>query len=119
MRLGGASCDRTRFPHSRDSSSRRPRWNGSLLYPAKVPDLIGIKDRKYIDHTATHHNRGIGDLMRFAALVSFSETTQSGAHDMLAGGAQHPKMRRSDEVLYAPALYVQSLEPPANPESKE
>jgi hypothetical protein len=22
-----------------------PRWNGSLYYPAKVPDLIGIKDR--------------------------------------------------------------------------
>src|SRR5437868_14008695 len=31
-----------------------PRWNGSLYYAAKIPDLIGIKDRKYIDHTATH-----------------------------------------------------------------
>jgi hypothetical protein len=40
------------------------RWNGSLFYPAKIPDLIGIKDRKYIDHTATHLHRGIGDLMR-------------------------------------------------------
>jgi len=32
-----------------------PRWNGSLLYPAKVPDLIGIKDRKYIDSTLGGH----------------------------------------------------------------
>jgi hypothetical protein len=28
-----------------------PRWNGSPIYPTKIPDLIGIKDRKYIDHT--------------------------------------------------------------------
>jgi len=35
-----------------------PRWNGSLYYPTKIPDLIGIKDRKYIDHTATHLHRG-------------------------------------------------------------
>ncbi len=35
-----------------------PRWGGSLSDPAKMPDLIGIKDRKYIDHTATHLHRG-------------------------------------------------------------
>jgi hypothetical protein len=44
------------------------RWNGSVFYPAKVPDLIGIADRRYIDHTATHRNRGIGDLMRSPCL---------------------------------------------------
>lgn len=49
------------------------RWNGSILYPAKIPDLTGFKDRKYIDHTATHQHRNIGDLMRYAALVSFAE----------------------------------------------
>ena len=37
-----------------------PRWNGSLYYPVKVPDLIGIKDRRYIDHTGTHLNRRTG-----------------------------------------------------------
>jgi hypothetical protein len=47
-----------------------PRWNGSVFYPTKVPDLIGLKDRKYLDATATHLHRGIGDLMRYAALVS-------------------------------------------------
>src|SRR5262249_38945090 len=48
-----------------------PRWNGSVFFPAKVPDLIGVAGRKYLDHTGTHANRGIGDLMRYAALVSY------------------------------------------------
>jgi len=34
-----------------------PRWNGSVFFPAKVPDLIGVADRKYLDHTGTHGNR--------------------------------------------------------------
>jgi Di-haem oxidoreductase, putative peroxidase len=92
-----------------------PRWNGSLYYPAKIPDLIGIKDRKYIDHTATHLNRGVGDLMRYAALVSTAEATVFGPHDMLPADAERPKARRSDEALYALSLYLQSLKPPPNP----
>jgi hypothetical protein len=39
------------------------RWNGTLFYPTKVPDLIGIRERKYIESTATHLHRGIGDLL--------------------------------------------------------
>lgn len=92
-----------------------PRWNGSLYYPTKVPDLIGIKERKYIDHTATHLNRGIGDLMRYAALVSTAESTRFGPHTMLPESAELPKVRRSDEALYALSLYLQSLKPPPNP----
>lgn len=92
-----------------------PRWNGSLYSPAKVPDLIGIKDRRYIDHTATHLNRGIGDLMRYAALVNVAEPTRFGPHEMLTAGSELPKMRRSDEALYALSLYIESLQPPPNP----
>ena len=92
-----------------------PRWNGSVYFPAKVPDLIGIKERKYIDHTATHLNRGVGDIMRYAALVSWAESTEFGGHQMLGGGAEMPKARHSDEALYALASYIQSLQPPANP----
>lgn len=92
-----------------------PRWNGSLYYPAKVPDLIGIKDRKYIDATATHLNRGIGDLMRYAALVSYADATQFGPHNVLAPDSKGPGVRRPDETLYALALYIQSLQPPPNP----
>src|ERR1051325_452947 len=87
------------------------RWNGSPFFPAKTPDLIGIKDRKYIDHTATHLNRGIGDIMRYAATVSWAETTEFGGHQVLRDGAEMPKARRSDEALYALALYIQSLQP--------
>ena len=54
------------------------RWNGSPFYPTKVPDLIGIEDRKYIDATATHLHRNIGDLMRYAALVMTAEPADFG-----------------------------------------
>jgi hypothetical protein len=51
------------------------RENGSPYYITKVPDLIGILNRKYIDHTATHQHRGSADLMRYAALVEYSDRT--------------------------------------------
>jgi mono/diheme cytochrome c family protein len=92
-----------------------PRWNGSLYYPAKIPDLIGIKDRKYIDHTATHLHRGIGDLMRYAALVSFADLVDFGPYHMLSPETRRVQARLSDEALYALALYIYSLKPPPNP----
>jgi hypothetical protein len=98
-----------------DASGGRPRWNGSPYYPAKVPDLIGIKDRKYIDHTATHLHRNIGDLMRYAALVSFAETTDFGPYHVLLPDTKRVQARLSDEALYALALYIYSLQPPPNP----
>ncbi len=92
-----------------------PRWNGSPYYPAKIPDLIGIGERKYIDATGTHLNRGVGDLMRYSALVSFAETTTFGTHNVLAADSERPRKRRSDEALFALALYLQSLKAPGNP----
>ena len=91
------------------------RWNGSLLYPAKLPDLIGIQDRKYFDHTATHLHRGPGDLMRYAAQVSFAETTDFGPHHVLSAGTTRVQGRLPDEALYALAMYIYSLKPPPNP----
>jgi hypothetical protein len=83
----------------------------------RPPDLIGIKHRKYIDHTATHLHRGIGDLMRYAALVSFAETTAFGPHQMLGKATRRVQTRLSDEALYALALYIYSLQAPPNPNS--
>ena len=91
------------------------RWNGSILYPAKIPDLIGIKDRKYIDHTATHRHRNIGDLMRYAALVSFADDVDFAGQRMILPGTERFRTRLSDAALYALALYLYSLEPPPNP----
>lgn len=97
------------------SSGGIARWNGSLYYPAKVPDLIGIKDRKYIDHTATHLHRGIGDLMRYAALVTSAEAADFGPYHALSSDTKRVQARLPDEALYALALYIYSLQPPVNP----
>lgn len=91
------------------------RWNGSLYYPAKIPDLNGIKNRKYLDATATHLHRGIGDLMRYAALVSSAEAVDFGPYHFLPDGAQRIPGRLPDEALYALARYLYALEPPPNP----
>ena len=92
-----------------------PRWNGSPYYSAKMPDLIGVKDRKYIDHTATHLHRGIGDLMRYAALVSFAEPTDFGQYHVISPATKRVEARLPDEALYALGLYIYSLKPPPNP----
>ena len=91
------------------------RWNGSPFFPAKIPDLIGIKDRKYIDHTATHLHRSIADLMRYAALVTSAEATQFGSYRVDSSEMKRPRLRLPDEALFALALYIYSLQPPANP----
>ena len=91
------------------------RWNGSLYYPAKIPDLIGVQDRKYLDATATHLNRGIGDIMRYAALVSYAESSDFGPYHMLTPQQRQVQARSPDVVLYALALYIYSLKAPPNP----
>jgi hypothetical protein len=91
------------------------RWSGSVFYPAKVPDLIGVADRRYIDHTGTHLNRGIADLMRYAALVSYAESSEFGPYRMVTAEQRMIEGRLPDEGLYALALYIRSLKPPANP----
>ena len=96
-----------------------PRWNGSPYYPTKIPDLIGIKDRKYIDHTATHLHRGPGDLMRYAALVTYSDASDFGPHRTLSDAQRTVPMRAPDELLYALAQYLYTLQPPANPHAAD
>jgi hypothetical protein len=91
------------------------RWNGSPLFPAKIPDLIGLKDRKYVDHTATHLHRDIGDLMRYAAQVTVAEMTDFGPHHVLSPETRRVQARLPDQALYALALYIYSLRPPPNP----
>jgi mono/diheme cytochrome c family protein len=96
-----------------------PRWNGSAFYPTKIPDLIGFKDRKYIDHTATHQHRGPGDLMRYAALVTYSDVSDFGPHRILTDAQRHIPVRATDAALYALAQYIYSLQPPTNPNASD
>lgn len=98
------------------------RHGTTFINPVQVPDLIGVRDRKYLDRTGLQRHRGIEDLMRYAAL-------NQGAGDLahygdfspaaLFNGGQDPtadKLERySDEQLYALALYIYSLQPPPNP----
>jgi len=92
-----------------------PRWNSSSYFTTKIPDLIGFRGLKYIDHTATHKHRGPGDVMRYAALVTSAESFKFGRHSVME--KDHPQVgaRLSDAALYALAMYLYSLEPPPNP----
>jgi hypothetical protein len=95
------------------------RPNGSPFYIGKVPDLIGIRDRRYIDHTATHRHRGPADIMRYAALVEYSDSMDFGPHRMLSEAQHKMHARWPDEVLYALSQYIYSLEPPRNPNPRD
>ncbi|MEM9553218.1 MAG: hypothetical protein AAGC60_03090 [Acidobacteriota bacterium] len=91
------------------------RANGSPFHPNKVPDLIGIRDRHWIDATATHRHRGPGDLMRYAAMVAYEEKMEFGEHQFYTDEQRFIRYRLPDDMLYALALYIYSIEPPANP----
>jgi hypothetical protein len=104
------------------------RHRSNPLYPPQVPDLVGVKDRRYLDRTGLDQQRGIGDLMRYAALNQGADDYASydgfvpaaadfktlPAADKLDPNVAAPD-RYSDEQLYALALYVYSLKPPPNP----
>ena len=98
-----------------NGTGMQARWDGSIFYPTKIPDLIGIKDRKFFDHTATHRHRGIEDLMRYAAQVTSADTPHFGPYDIVPRADRRVPYRLSDEALYAMAMYIYSLEPPPNP----
>jgi hypothetical protein len=95
------------------------RFNGSPYYVTKVPDLIGIKDRKYIDHTGTHRLRGPSDVMRYAALVSCCDSADFGTHRILTDAQRRISYKMPDALLFALAQYLFSLEPPANPHATD
>ena len=105
------------------------RTGTSNLYPVQIPDLIGVEQRHFLDHTGLVRQRSIGDLMRYAALnqgmdrLSFYGGFQPASVDHDAKALSDPahlpdsffSERYSDEQLYALALYVYSLVPPKNP----
>lgn len=99
------------------------RQGTSLLYPVQTPDLIGVKDRRYLDHTGLQQHRSIADLMRYAAINQGADDLASYAGFIPAGTPPQfqnlpspaTQERYSDEQLYALALYVYSLKPPPNP----
>jgi len=97
------------------------RQGSSPFYPPQVPDLIGVKYSKYLDHTGLQLHRSIGDMMRYSALNQGADLLASygglipGARDLRTLPDPSTQRRYSDEQLYALALYLYSLKPPANP----
>jgi hypothetical protein len=90
------------------------RFNGSPLYPTRMADLRGVEQRKYLDATGSHTNRGPADIARYGILVEYAESGVFGPHRMLPESAQI-RVRPPDEAMYALALYVESLGPAKSP----
>jgi hypothetical protein len=97
------------------------RHRSSMNYPTAIPDLIGVKDRRYLDRTGLVQHRGIGDLMRYAALNNEMDFL-SKFGDFIPRGQNYrvlpdpsSQLRYSEEQLYALSLYLYSLKPPPNP----
>jgi len=81
----------------------------------QIPDLIGIRDRRYLNHTGTHLHRSVGDLMRYATLAQGTESVSSWGDFRLVEVPTPFVVRFTDEALYALANYIYALKPPANP----
>jgi hypothetical protein len=91
------------------------RFNGSPYYITKIPDLIGVKDRRYLDHTGTHLNRGPEDIARYGILVGSTDDGAIGPHKFYTAEQRRLVFRYSDEAMYAIGKFIYALEPPTNP----
>lgn len=97
------------------------RHRSSVFAPPALPDLIGIKERHYLDKAGLQNHRGIEDLMRYAALNQGADDIGDYAGfipattDFQTPVDPSTQSRYSDEQLYALALYLYSLQPPPNP----
>jgi hypothetical protein len=97
------------------------RHGTSLFTPVQIPDLIGVKDRRYLDHTGLMRHRDAGDLMRYAALNQDLDMLSDYA-GYRPGGLEDNSLpppetqeRYSDTQLFALAKFLYSLTPPPNP----
>jgi CxxC motif-containing protein (DUF1111 family) len=101
------------------------RQGSTPLSPVKIPDLIGLRERRYLDATGLVRHRGIADLMRYSALAQgmdmlarYGDFVPAGNGDVRQSPSVFARLaaeRYSDEQLYALARYVYSLKPPPNP----
>src|SRR5262249_49766711 len=101
------------------------RHRSSPFSPPHIPDLIGVKDRHYLDASGLQQQHSIVDLMRYAALNQGADDLASYAGFIPGDFQKSDKLpdpdgvggRYSDEQLYALARYIYSLQPPPNPHS--
>jgi hypothetical protein len=92
------------------------RSEASPIYPVKVPDIIGLRDRHYLDATGTFSHRSISDLQRYIILVQGANLlNQYGRHIRFPFPDASTLTRYGDPELRALATFVYSLIPPPNP----
>jgi mono/diheme cytochrome c family protein len=106
------------------------RQGTSPLYPASIPDIRGIRHRRFFDATGIMQHRSIGDLMRYAAFNQFVDLLNRygdfvpslGHHpgplpspDSVRSQANGVYTRFTDAQAYALARYLYSLEPLPSP----
>lgn len=106
------------------------RQGTHLLYPTKVGDLRGIRDKRFLDATGLVQHRTIGDLMRYAAFNQFVDHLNRYG-DFVPSLGQHagplppptevtsffngPFTRFTDAQAYALGRYLYSLDPLPSP----
>lgn len=106
------------------------RQGTSPVYPASIPDLRGIRNRRFFDATGVMQQRSIGDLMRYAAFNQFVDhlnrygdfVPSLGHHpgplpspDSVRSRANGRFTRFTDAQAYALARYLHSLDPLPSP----
>ncbi|HEV2424379.1 MAG TPA: hypothetical protein VGZ29_06095, partial [Terriglobia bacterium] len=121
------SSDEIAAVHDSIPAGVMARHRASPFYPVQIPDLIGVRDRRYLDRTGLQQHRSIVDLVRYAALNQGGDDLASYDGFIPADFPNFKTLdtpdkagfvfqgRYSDEQLYALALYVYSLKPPPNP----
>jgi len=107
------------------------RQGTSLFSPPAIPDLIGLRDRRYLDKTGLGRHRGIADVMRYAAMNQSLDVLgnfggfvpAAGAGKTLAppgqGQFNGAADRYTDAQLFALGQYLYALTPPPNPHPRD
>jgi hypothetical protein len=108
-------AERQRVDGPTDTPGTFSRFNGSPYFTNHMPDLIGVKDRKYLDATATHRNRGFEDIARYGILVTEADDGAIGPYTFITGRMREIPARHSEEAMLALGRFIYSLQPPPNP----
>ncbi len=116
-RIAAMSAEGFAAAHEAIPPGVQARFGTGMTHPVQVPDLIGVRERRFLDRTGHVQNRSIADLMRYAALNQGMAFFDRFGDFQPAPPPADPTvlLRYSDEMLYALGLYIYSLQPPENP----
>ncbi len=100
----------------------QPRFGASLRHPVVVPDLIGVRDRRFLDRTGHVVHRDVTDLGRYAVtqqdtgfFARYGEWIPAGRLPDPDAPGPFRRSRYGDAQLLALGRYLYSLQPPPNP----